>query len=125
MTSSQTAPTIQTTILTRLLQWANIQPFAPLPNTPDTLLTALQSQDDIGWDNFFEGCTSQAWEEHQQAYKDWCRTKKSSRRWAIALIQKLWDMVWDLWEHCIGIVHSKANAETVHNMATVDGNIRS
>jgi hypothetical protein len=125
MISSQTSPAIQTTILTRLSQWATLQPLTPLPNIPDTLMSALQSQDEIGWDNFFEGCTAKAWEEHQQAYYDWCRTQKSSRRWAIALIQKLWDIAWDLWEHRIGIVHSQENAETLHNMASVDSNIRS
>jgi hypothetical protein len=45
-------------------------------------------------------------------------------RWTTALIQKLWDVAWDLWEHRNGIVHAKENAETLHNMAAIDEEIR-
>jgi len=29
-----------------------------------------------------------------------CKSRKSSLQWTVALIQKLWDMSWDMWEHC-------------------------
>jgi hypothetical protein len=29
------------------------------------------------------------------------------KRWAIALIQKLWDTAWDLWEQRNGILHEQ------------------
>jgi hypothetical protein len=82
---------------------------------------ALQIQDGIGWDNFFEGCIATRWEHVQDAHYTWCRSRKSGRRWTIALIQKLWDVAWDLWEHRIGIVHAK---EILHGMATTDASIR-
>jgi hypothetical protein len=40
------------------------------------------------------------------------------------LIQKLWDISWDLWEHRIGIVHTRENKATLHNMMAVDQEIR-
>ena len=49
--------------------------------------------------------------------------QKSSHRWTTALIQKLWDVAWDLWEYRNGIVHSNENAEILHNMAETDGEI--
>jgi hypothetical protein len=31
-------------------------------------MPAIQSQDAIGWDNFFEGCSAKDWEQEQDAY---------------------------------------------------------
>ena len=50
--------------------------------------------------------------------------KKAGRRWTASLIQNLWDIAWDLWEHRIGIVRARENAESLHNMASVDREIR-
>jgi hypothetical protein len=72
----------------------------------------------------FEGCVAHKWEHIQDAHYTWCRSHKSGRRWTTALIQKLWDVAWDLWEHRIGIDHAKENAEILHGMATVDASIR-
>ena len=86
----------------------------------------IQSQDAIGWDNdFFEGCIAKDWEqEAQDVYYKWCRSRKSARRWTTALIQKLWNVAWDLWEQRNGIVHDAENAEILHNMAEIDDEIR-
>jgi hypothetical protein len=32
------------------------------------------------------------------------------KRWTVALIKKLWDIAWDLWEHRNGVLHEKDNA---------------
>ena len=45
-------------------------------------------------------------------------------RWTASLIQKLWDISWDLWEHRFGIVHAKENEATFHHMPAVDQEIR-
>ena len=47
------------------------------------------------------------WEQAQEAYYKWYRSRKSARRWTTALIQKLWNVAWDLWEHRNGIVHAR------------------
>lgn len=124
MDNAQTDPGVKTAITARLHQLLSQQPFLPIPNLQPPVQAALNLQDAIGWENFFEGCTVIEWEAIQSDYYDWCKSTKSSRRWATALIQKLWDIAWDLWEHRIGIVHGEANAELLNNMAEVDGQIR-
>jgi hypothetical protein len=34
---------------------------------------------------------------------------RTGKRWTVALITKLWDIAWDLWEHRNGILHNKQN----------------
>jgi hypothetical protein len=82
------------------------------------------TQDAIGWDNFFEGCIAKDWEQAQAAYYKWCRSRKSARRWTTALIQKLWNVAWGLWEHRNGIVYDAENAEILNGMAAIDNEIR-
>jgi hypothetical protein len=124
MTSSLTSPDIRLVINTRLSQLFHRLPLSPIPNISDKVQEALGIQDEIGWENFFEGCLVQDWEAAQDAYYKWCRSRKSGRRWATSLIQKLWDVAWDLWEHRIGIVHAQANAAILYNMTLVDQEIR-
>jgi hypothetical protein len=86
---------------------------------------ALAAQDSNGWDNFFEGRLAQDWEQAQTAHYKWCRSRKSGRRWTIAIIQKLWDIAWDLWENRNDMIYAKENAEILHGiMAEVDDAIR-
>jgi hypothetical protein len=69
-------------------------------------------------------CIAKDWEQAQDAYYKWCRSRKSARRWTTALSQKLWNVAWDLWEHRNGIVHAAENAEILHGMAETDNEIR-
>jgi hypothetical protein len=124
MGTAQTDPEIQSVIITHLTQCLNSQPPTPLPITSPHVQAAIDIQNDIGWENFFEGCVAKEWEHTQIVYYYWCQSKKSGRRWTTALIQKLWDVAWDLWAYRNGIVHSNENAEILHNMAETDGEIR-
>jgi hypothetical protein len=124
MSNNQTAPEVRTVITTRLKQWSGNLLMTPIETTTYGLQDALTLQDEIGWDNFFEGRIATRWEQIQNEHYAWCRSRKSGRRWTIALITKLWDVAWDLWEHRIGIVHAKENEEILHGMATVDASIR-
>jgi hypothetical protein len=108
----------------RLGQLFSNQPFTPIPSLADDAQAALLTQDSIGWANFFEGCIAQEWEAIQEAYFHWCRSRKTGRRWTASLIQKLWDISWDLWEHRIGIVHDRKNEAILYNMTAVDQEIR-
>jgi hypothetical protein len=62
-------------------------------------MAALQEQNRIGWPRFFEGWLSPKWIEAQQRYYSTTKSCKTGHRWVTALIQKLWDTAWDLWEH--------------------------
>jgi hypothetical protein len=124
MQSSITSPDIQLVVTTRLGQLFSNLPFTPIPSLADNAQAALLTQDSIGWANFFEGCIAQEWEAIQDAYFQWCRSRKTGRRWMASLIQKLWDISWDLWEHPIGIVHDCKNEAILYNMTAVDQEIR-
>lgn len=60
---------------------------------------------DIGWNLFIEGWISTAWRKQQTNYLLQIQSSKSSFQWATALIKKMWDIAWDLWEHRSGIEH--------------------
>jgi hypothetical protein len=42
----------------------------------------------------------------------------------VAVIKKLWDVTWDLWEQHNGFLHDRDYQETLHNMASIDTEIR-
>jgi hypothetical protein len=123
METAQTDPDIQYAIITHLTQCLNSSPQIPIIETSPKVQAAIDIQTDIGWENFFEGCVAKEWEHIQIIYYEWCQSKKSGRRWTTALIQKLCDIAWDLWEYRNGIIHAKENAEILHNMVATDGNI--
>ena len=41
----------------------------------------------------------------------------------IALIKKLWDVAWDLWEQCNGFQHDKSYQETLHQQSGLNDEI--
>ena len=109
--NSQTDPKISSIILSRLHSWrTNTDPeiFDGLPITLDQLLF---KQDNIGWEAAFRGCWSHGWAEAQEQYFKTLKSRKSGRRWLAALIKKLWQVAWDMWEHRNGIIHDKEQGQ--------------
>jgi Zn-finger nucleic acid-binding protein len=68
---------------------------------------ALEAQTNMGWKNFFEGFLAVEWQQVQARHFSRIGSKKSTKRWASALIRKLWQVAWDLWEHRNGFVHER------------------
>jgi hypothetical protein len=66
---------------------------------------ATIEQDNIGWYNFLLGRLSSRWADSQQRYLESIKKCNSGRRWTIAILDKIWDILWDMWEHRNGIVH--------------------
>jgi hypothetical protein len=52
------------------------------------------------WDKKGAESNSPAAQLPDTYFNTWCQSKKSSDRWTTALIQKPWEVNWDLWEHC-------------------------
>jgi hypothetical protein len=123
MEDVQTATDINQAITTRLTQWSAQLPFTPIPLLTEDTQAAVAAQDDIGWDNFFEGRVAKDWEYAQDSHYKWCKSRRSGRRWTISLIQKLWDIAWDLWENRNDMLYAKENAEALHGMDAVDDDI--
>jgi hypothetical protein len=122
MIQSQMDPDIQHTIFCYLNAWRS-DSGTPLPNN-FFLEEALSSQGSIGWRRFFEGWLSIEWALTQQAYYSLIRSRRTGKRWVVSLIQKLWDIAWDLWEHRNGILHEKTNLVSDAELHTIDRNIR-
>ena len=64
----------------------------------------------------FSGCLTWEWQAQQQRYYEFLKSRKTGRRWATLVIRKLWDMAWDMWDDCNGILHKNDN--TVKHQAT-------
>jgi hypothetical protein len=105
-----TDPTIRHIIILYLTGWQTGEDI--LYNPPRALEAAVQEQNQIGWNQFFEGWLSSQWVIAQQHYSSVTKSNKTGRRWVIAIIQKLWDTAWDLWEHRNEVLHEKENLVT-------------
>jgi len=86
--------------------WSNEAVFYQPPRQFQEL---LQDQQKVGWRRFFEGWLVCSWAEKQQRYYTLLRSGKTGRRWAGAIVVKLWNIAWDMWEHRNGILHEREN----------------
>jgi hypothetical protein len=64
----------------------------------------------IGWQALLEGCPALGWEEIQQGYLEWMGSRRTGRRWLVALITKLWEVAWTMWDHRNIVIHDKTNS---------------
>jgi hypothetical protein len=106
MESQSTMPDISDVILRNLRRWRNQAP--PLEFSANPLLRdILRRQSASGWKNFYEGTPVKGWSNIQQQHFKSIGSMRSGKRWLQALIQKLWDVSWDLWQYRNDIVHKK------------------
>ena len=70
----------------------------------------LQSSVYIFCKTALNGLLSAQWEATQQLYFRHIKSRKSGRTWVIALIKKLWQVSWDMWDHRNSVLHG--NEET-------------
>jgi hypothetical protein len=70
-----------------------------------SLQVVMLQQEDIGLDLIVEGWPAIEWEDAQQAYYQLLNSCKSGRRRMTNLLQKLWNIVWEMWEHRNGVLH--------------------
>jgi hypothetical protein len=103
-----TAPEIRQVVLKRIRHWRLHQHHVPMAEAvPDEfgLREAVSAQDALGWYNFLLGRLSKQWSDVQERYLESIQSRSSGRRWTIAILEKLWDISWDMWEHRNGIAH--------------------
>jgi hypothetical protein len=70
---------------------------------------ALRQQSEIGWHNFILGRHHHLFEATQHKYYLANKSKKTGRRWAVALIKKLTGVAWDMWQHRNSILHNTSD----------------
>jgi hypothetical protein len=115
-----TDPNLIEVLLTYLDSWRNDLPF--IPPAAD-LIELVNSQTAIGWNGPFEGWFSVHWSVAQQDYLSSIRSRQSGRRWLISLIKKLWDVSWDFWAHCNGVVHNHAQTLPAADLVQLDRSV--
>jgi hypothetical protein len=75
---------------------------------------AVYSQDAIGWlVSFLLGRLSRTWSDVQARYLESIHRRTTGRRWTIAVLEKLWDVSWDMWEHRNGIAHDPSHPRCI------------
>jgi hypothetical protein len=88
-----TSPDLRKTIITNLQHWLT-------DSIPSTNRTPLElAQDMIGWNYLIEGLVPITWSIHQQIYYKSKNKLNNGFRWLSQLIQKLWKIAWDIWQH--------------------------
>ena len=106
MQQTSTHPAIRDVIVSRLRSWHDQQPL----ETRNWYQAgpAAAAQDQIGWWSFLQGFVATEWGETQAEYFRWLKLKRTSKRWVTALIKKLWEISWTLWEHRCAIQEDPA-----------------
>jgi hypothetical protein len=113
MASAHMDPELASLIFTSLNNWRYAVSFG-VP--PLRLANLVQYQHTIGWGRFLKGWLSKEWQAIQQRYYDSLCMRRTGRRWTIALIKKLWNIAWDLWEHRINILHEAESRLTTRDL---------
>jgi hypothetical protein len=107
LNAKQTDPDLQHIIISYLCTWKDEKHWDP--SSFFVFDELIQQQSNIGWRRFFEGWFCTDWALLQQAYYKSIKSHRSGKRWTIALITKLWNIAWDLWEHRNGVLHNCQN----------------
>ena len=105
LVTAHTLPNLAEVLRDRLTAWqSNSAPTVPFSNFLG-LRTTIEDQDRVGWQAMLEGMPVFGWEEVQQRYLVWRKKRSTGKRWLLAIIQNLWDIAWDLWDHRNNILH--------------------
>jgi hypothetical protein len=111
MAKHKTCPAIMKAIRSRLQTWRNNTKKDHLRQSRFLgLRQVVLDQDRMGWDAAFEGKWHVGWAEVQETYLKSIGSRKSGKRWLIALIKKIWLTAWDLWEDRNGVNASRRDA---------------
>lgn len=119
-------PDLPTAIITHLSLWRHGQDHHFVHPFRWTSLTTqiLYAQNDIGWDLLLDGCCSQAWAEIMDLYLKSIESTNTGLRWTSALIRKLWDTSWDMWDHRNRQIHGDTPDNQLLGMDIIDADIR-
>jgi hypothetical protein len=120
----ETQPELRRELINGLKAWSVGTVRRTFHQTPDHIRQVLAYQDAIGWTNLFEGCFDNGWMEAQALYYRAIGSQRSGLRWTVAVIKKLWDVAWDLWEQRNGFLHRAEYEDTLHDTENLDAEIR-
>ena len=108
-------------IISHLRRWQSEPDFFLVSLQYDHLFTA---QTEIGWKNFLFGVVALEWQQAQQEYYTLISSRRTGKRWVSALIRKLWDIAWDLWDHRNSQIHKPGKLDEYEDTELLDADIR-
>jgi hypothetical protein len=117
-----TDPELIKIIISYLNTWRDRSLLQPIPASKYRQL--LELQDTIGARQFFEGWLHVEWEQVQAQYYTGTNSKRSGKWWTIALINKLWEVAWDLWDFRNAVCHHQVNQSLQADIEILDAKIR-
>ena len=108
MESTNTAPSLQKALLQILLKWRDGKKITPTDYPVIFgIREAIRDQNrGLGWNNFVLGRWSPKWQLAQQQFYTCTKSKRTSKRWATAIIHKLLLTIWDQWDFRNKVAHS-------------------
>ena len=110
----QTPFTVSRFLARRLKDWWSNQPLIPIPrDIPVMFHSAFQTQDEFGWNTFLDGFLVSQWASTMDQYLRSINSKVTIRRWMTAIIRKLWEISWDLWEQRNDHLHRRDESRLV------------
>ena len=89
-----------------------------------SILDLFHIQCRIGWSELLKGRIAYQWREIQDAYFKWLGRRNTGRTWVIALITKLWNVTWDMWDNRNDVKHNAITAADQRRIEHLDGQIR-
>jgi hypothetical protein len=122
MLQHDTHPEVARVIIEGLRAWRSDKESIKY-STVEWVNELVMQQNQMGWRNFFEGMLSTNWQLAQNAYFQQIGSRKSSKRWATAIIRKMWQIAWDLWEHRNGFLHDKntgIHSQTINKLIQLE-----
>jgi hypothetical protein len=104
-------------IIQCLTKWQSQEPFSTANTDLPGPLQVIEAQERMGWIAFFEACISVEWASIQQAHFLWLGRRNTGKCWGTLMVVKLWEIAWDLWDHCNHHNQIKHNNETAQYLA--------
>ena len=113
--STNTAPSLSKAIQQILRIWRQGKKITPSDfPTKFGIRAAIKDQNKgLGWNNFALGRWSRKWQLAQQQFYKRTGSKRTSKRWAAAIIHKLFLTAWDQWDFRNKIAHSDEGPEAI------------
>ena len=88
-----------TALIAHLTAWRTNNTYPDNSSYTPHTKAMIQAQHDIGWGHALDGCIHKQWrEEIALFHKNNYSNKVSHKRWTTAIIRKMWDVSWDMWD---------------------------
>ena len=119
--ANKTCPDLRRLLLHIMDRWRNDLRVTNISNYEfDICNKVYVAQELIGWRQMLGGCLTIEWAKAQQVYYEWLGIRKTGRRWVTALILKLWQISWDLWDDRNEMLHKTPLAADLSGAASLD-----